>query len=46
MLSLQKTGLGFILSKKIVEVHGGNIWVENNKCEDLTFSFSVSVVQI
>ncbi|WP_051677133.1 hybrid sensor histidine kinase/response regulator [Maridesulfovibrio frigidus] len=39
-----KTGLGLTISKKIVEAHGGDIWLENNKCEGLTSSFSVPVV--
>ena len=40
--SFQGIGLGFIISKNIVEAHGGSIWAENNKDgRGATFSFSM-----
>ncbi len=39
------TGLGLYISKRIVEIHGGSIWAENNKDESgATFSFSLPLV--
>ncbi|MGE0173111.1 MAG: ATP-binding protein [Oligoflexales bacterium] len=36
------TGLGLIIAKKIVEAHGGNIWVTGNSCEKTTeFHFTL-----
>ncbi len=36
------TGLGFYISKNIIEAHGGNIWAKNNKDgKGATFSFSL-----
>lgn len=39
------TGLGLYISKRIIEIHGGKIWAENNKAEPgATFSFSLPLV--
>lgn len=37
------TGLGLILSKKMIELHGGRIWVESEKGKGSRFSFMVPV---
>jgi signal transduction histidine kinase len=43
MMKEKGTGLGLVISKGIVETHGGKIWVEDNKPKGTVFVFTLPI---
>lgn len=43
---MQSAGLGLAICRKIVDIHGGEIWAEGKEGEGATFFVSIPIKQL